>query len=119
MNCIPSQSPETRKILAEIAVGPSAIQNSAFYSSLHQKQDESTIHCTKNSGDDQPDTSNFSGSAWNLVHAESFDCGEPVMVEPTIKMKTEDLLKQIQEFTVDISARVQENALIAQGMELF
>jgi hypothetical protein len=61
VNCVPSQSPETRKILAEIAVRlwirPSILL------SISDKAVENSVG--------EQDTLDFSGSAWNLVHAES------------------------------------------------
>ena len=43
VNCIPTLSPETRQHLAMIAIGPQAVQDPNFYSSLHQKKHEESL----------------------------------------------------------------------------
>lgn len=118
VNCIPSLSPETRRILAEIAIGPNAVQDHVFYSSLHEKHLNSASHSAED-GDCQPDLSDFSGTAWNLVRSEAVDSDKPMMERRTNEIDVKILLKQIEDFTVDITARVKENAVVAQGMKTF
>lgn len=121
VNCIPSQSPGTRRTLATIAIGPKAIQDPMFYSSLHQKRDDGDSHKLATSDDSQPDPSYFSGTAWNLVRSEAqcHTIDDPEMGEPPSSIDVDSILKQIQEFTDDITTRVKENAGVAQGMKTF
>ena len=125
VNCIPSQSPETRRILAEIAIGPKAIQDPTFYSSLHEKQKCDDYAIAEN-GVGQPDLSDFSGTAWNLVRSEADNSDTPDsdlidFKDPTNsrKIDVDAIVKQIQEFADDITTRVKENAVVAQGMQTF
>ena len=122
---IPSQSPETRRILAEITIGPKAIQDPTFYSSLHEKQKCDDYAIAEN-GVGQPDLSDFSGTAWNLVRSEADNSDTPDsdlidFKDPTNsrKIDVDAIVKQIQEFADDITTRVKENAVVAQGMQTF
>ena len=65
VNCIPTYSPETRQQLAVIAVGPSAIQDSSFYFSLHQAAIEFSIRQSGPPFHSDPDSPNFTGTAWD------------------------------------------------------
>lgn len=101
VNCIPSLSPTTRKILAEIAMGPKAIHDPKFYSSLHEKRYNDAMQDSSLAvqGSEEPDISDFSGTAWNLVRAGAMDSDS--------------------NSETDIKARASENTVVAQGMKTF
>ena len=116
VNCIPTLSPETRQLLAKIAVG-SAAKNAMFYSSLHQKNTDATATVASES-----ETADFTGTAWNLVRSgevDEADTTTDIGSRSVGVVDIENLTKQIQEFTEDITARVKENSVVAQGMHTF
>ena len=67
INCIPTLSPETRQNLAMIAIGPQAVQDPNFYSSLYQKKHEESLYHTDSTHNSDPDMPDFTGTAWDLV----------------------------------------------------
>ena len=59
MNCVPTLSPESRHLLASIALGSNSIQNPQFYSSF--------MNSFSNSTPAQSSELSFDGSSWDLV----------------------------------------------------
>ena len=60
VNCVPTLSPESRHLLASIALGSNSIQNPQFYSSLHENS-------FSNSTPAQSSELSFDRSSWDLV----------------------------------------------------
>ena len=122
VNCIPTLSLETRQHLAMIAIGPQAVQDPKFYSSLHQKKHEQSLCHTDSTQCSDSGTSDFIGTAWDLMRSSAIDtqtdepCTSTGHFSP---IDIDNLVKQIEEFTEDITARVKKNTLVAQGMQTF
>ena len=119
INCIPTLSPQTRQQLAVIAVGPKAVQDPSFYSSLHQKKQEKSVCPIKPSGSNSPV---FSESAWDLIRSSTMENDPEQSCTSTGKsanFNTDELVKQIEEFAQDITSRVKVNTSIAEGMQTF
>ena len=122
VNCIPTLSSTTRQQLAVIAVGSRAVQDLNFYSSLHQKkqeqslcQNDTSLSCDRNSLD-------FTGTEWDLMRSSAIDSQADMpcsSVEQSSSLNVDNLVKEIGEFTKDITTRVKQNALVAQGMQTF
>ena len=71
-NSIPSMFPEKRRELAMIALGDKAVQDLSYYSSLHQKADESfkcqsTVDCVEETAFD------FSSNSWKIIKEGALD----------------------------------------------
>ena len=69
-NSIPTLFPAKKRELAVIALGDKAVQDLSYYSSIHQKAEESSFETemtipTKNA--------NFSSSAWKMIKDEAID----------------------------------------------
>ena len=66
-------------------------------------------------------TADFSGTALNLIQSSAMDTptDEPCTSTEQSSINTDNLVKQIEEFTADITARVKENTSVAQGMQTF
>ena len=117
LNCIPTLSPETRKYLAFVAVGHEATQDSTFYSSIHQKSE--TISTSPSS------STNFDDTSWQLVQSLAHDPDQPSKEEnePTPSSSRQcdvkALLEQFSDFSTDITSRVKESTVVAEGMEIF
>ena len=121
VNCIPTLSPETRQHLAIIAIGSHAVQDPNFYSLLHQKKHEQSLHTADSNHCHDSDTPDFTGTEWDLMRSSAMDTqtDEPCTSMGHSSVNVDDLVKQIEEFTEDITMRVRENTLVAQGMQTF
>ncbi len=117
VNCIPVLSPESRKLLATIALGSSSIQSPPFYSSLHEKS-LSASH----SEDSQ---SKFDGSSWELMKGlASLDSEEEGTQVDNSAVQSDGvdydkLVKDVDEVFADLRERVKENVVVAQGTQTF
>ncbi len=77
-NYIATISASARRNIAKLALGEGAIQDLAFYTSVHQKQLQKQYGSEPNDGPTQESTTenrepNFEGTEWDLIRAGSLD----------------------------------------------
>ncbi len=94
------------------------MQSSAFYSSLHQKQDE--LVCAKSSHTNKADNPDFSGTEWDLIRglASESDQGDTT-TRTDAAFDVDKIASDMEEIFADITVRIKENSVVAQGMETF
>ncbi len=100
-------------------MGPSAIQDPQFYSSLHQKVEEKRQELAQSAPPaDMPD---FSGSEWDLIRASAGveDTTSANNINECSGINLGGILEGIDEFAQDMKARVTATPLVAQGIETF
>ena len=116
INYIPIQASQ-RQDLAYIALGEKARKDSGFYASLHEDlhEDHGTVKPTE-------DTSDFSGSAWDVIRAGALSDNDPddETVEILDTDKKEDLIKKIVEMSEALKTKLNSNdPQLIPGIEKF
>lgn len=115
VNCVPVVSPESRQLLANIALGSGSIQAPQFYSSLHEKSLTVSTPSTKS-----PEL-HFDGSAWDLMRglassAETIPENDEVQKSG---VNYESILADIEGVFADMKERMKNSLVVAQGTKVF
>jgi len=123
VNCISTISSKSRHQLAIIAFGDKAIRENHFYASLHQEKEEK-IGVTDSTRDDGADGLQLLTSITSLddqvaaVHDDSVEVNNDDLSEVKInENEVDDIVQQIQEFTQDITSRVNETPFCSKCNE--
>ena len=115
VNCVPTLSPESRHLLASIALGSNSIQNPQFYSSLHENS-------FSNSTPAQSSELSFDGSSWDLVRGLASVKEDTDQIGTDIDkddIKYEDIIADIEEVFSDMKVRIIDSVVVAQGTKTF
>ena len=116
VNTIPTLSSESRQLLANIALGSSAVQSSHFYSSLHQKHEEQvSLRSAQESNVDNPD---FSGPEWDLIRGLASE-NDKECARTDGNLNVDKILAEVEEVFADIRVRMKDSSVVAQGMQTF
>ncbi len=83
----------------------SAVQSATFYTFLHLNTNAAVASHSVESESNLP--ADFTGTAWNLIAVGDTDITTDHVSNDSV-VNVNKLLKQIQEFTEDITARVKE-----------
>lgn len=105
-----------------IAIGSRVVQGPNFYSSLHQKKQEQSLCQTDTGLSCDGDSPDFTGTEWNLMRSSAMDIQADMpctSVGQSSSLDVDGLVKEIGEFAKDITTRVKQNSLVAQGMQTF
>ena len=104
LNFVASMSSVARQKLAQIALGDGAIKDPGFYTSLHQES-------MNDKQKEQQDTSDFSGTHWNLI--TSSDDVEQIPTSDTTP-DVENMCEMIDFVAEDLKQRLKELPLDEQ-----
>ena len=117
INYVCSTSSSARKILAQIALGESAIKNSGFYSSLHQESLEEKCSSSKNDTQDHTNTQfkNTVGTS-ALLWREAYDTinDNQDVSNPLPRFNIEQTCKKIESVAEDLKKRLKEEPVDEQ-----
>ena len=96
-NFIPTLHPSMRRDIAIVALGEQAEKDLAFYSSLHQQENEKSVSNTTTTPNttDEPD---FTRSCWDLIHGGTLDDDDD---DDTVTHSTQPLLDQERKITLE------------------
>ena len=117
LNYVCSTSSSARKILAQIALGESAITDSGFYSSLHQESLEEKCCSSRNDTQDQTNmkfenTVGTSPLLWGEAHHTENNNQDVSYLLPTFNK--EQTCKRIKSVAADLKRRLKEEPVDEQ-----
>ena len=96
-NFIPTLHPSMRRDIAIVALGEQAEKDLAFYSSLHQQENEKSVSNTTTTPNttDEPD---FTRNCWDLIRGGALDDDDD---DDTVTHSTQPLLDQERKITLE------------------
>ena len=113
VNCVPVLSPDSRQLLATIALGCNSIQAPQFYSSLH----ENSLSASTPSVD--APASNFDGSCDLLLGISEEESTQIGKEDQDEDVNYDSILEGIDEVFADMKARIKDSVVVAQGTQTF
>ena len=119
INFVPTLQPSQRQDIAFIALGDEVKKDLNFYSSLHEGANFAS------SSDKNQDTSDFTGSCWDLVRAGAQDdndnpSNKKIATEILSPAKKEELHTNIEKLAVTLKSKLESNdPQLIPGIEKF
>ena len=110
VNRVPVLSPESRQLLATIALGCTSIPAPQLYSSLHEK----SLSASTPSDSKETSASSFDGFTWDGSASTEEESSQIIN-----DVKYEDILESIDEVCTDLKVRIKDSMVVAQGTQTF
>ncbi len=96
--------------MENIALGSKAIQESQFYSSLHENNQENSLPVVPSQD------LKFDSSAWDLIRGQaSLEDNQKTFNETEEEINSDDIVEGIEEVLADLKTRIRESSVVAQG----
>ena len=118
-NFVPVIQPSQRQEIAYLAIGDKVKRDIEFYSSLHQRKDETSIKTNPTNNFEATD--NFTGSCWDLIREGALDdTGENLPAQILNSTKRADLVGKIDNMAGILKQKLDTNdPQLLAGIEKF